>query len=431
MLEIFFEFQSLILSIVMLIGISRQEYLTRRIENSLRMLIAVTFVSSICYLAKSCYSGTDSEFAWWTVRVAEFSLNFIQYGQLLMIAVLIHQIHKINNPHADSRWLVIPAVVMMIEYGILIATQFTGGVYWFDSNNVYHQGPWIFWSSAMAVCGLLPGAVHVIRCKSIFIETLRYTLLSVYAILALFVALEGVFGHSLTVVGETLAMLFLYSIAIYEAKCTRMEREKTILQTRAYLENSMVNSHFIYNSLSVIQELIEENPKLAEETIGHLARFYRKDLNLKMKEGLISIKDEMQYVRDYLYIEGIRFEDDLTVVYEVDEELDFDIPFLSVQPLVDNAICHGIRGWKGKGTVTLRIFQENGQNIVEIQDDGAGFDPESLKEISPDGSRYISIGLRSVQERMKILCHGSLDIRSEKKKGTTVRIAIPVETRGD
>ena len=133
----------------------------------------------------------------------------------------------------------------------------------------------------------------------------------------------------------------------------------------------------------------------------------------------IRFTKELEHVRCYTEIELIRFPD-MTVNYDIQTE-DFLLPALTVQPLVENAIKHGLMGREEGGTVTVTVFETESHYCVKVADDGVGFDDR----VSWDERKHI--GIRNVRERLQVMCGGTLTVESQKGKGTTALIQIPKE----
>ena len=175
------------------------------------------------------------------------------------------------------------------------------------------------------------------------------------------------------------------------------EQQLRLLASRAELKalRAQINPHFLFNALSVIAGLMQYQPELADETIERLAQVFRYTLRRSDNEWA-PLGEEIEFITAYLRIEQARFGDRLHVEFDVDPAAArIPIPAMSIQPLVENAIKHGVSAREGRGTVSLRAALEGGRLLVEVFDNGPGFPPGfSLQE--PGESR----GLRNVTERL-------------------------------
>ena len=182
---------------------------------------------------------------------------------------------------------------------------------------------------------------------------------------------------------------------------------------------SRVSQLPIYNTLTTIQGLCDKDPALAKETTGQFAKYLRGNLDSLSQNENIPFSRELEHVKCYLSIEKKRFGDRVNVVYDIEED-GFMIPALTLQPIVENAVKHGLCKKDGGGTVWIHAYETDGINQIVIEDDGAGFDAESLLN---DGKKHI--GLHNVKSRLKDMCKGTIDVTSEIGKGTKVTIGIP------
>ena len=193
---------------------------------------------------------------------------------------------------------------------------------------------------------------------------------------------------------------------------------------RTQLMLSQIKPHFLYNSLTVIRELIQTDPEAAEQAVDDFSEFLRHNMRSIEAEQPILLRQEMEHVKSYLALQKLRFGDELQVVYDVACE-DMMLPTLTLQPIVENAVSHGIRGSEsGVGTLTIRTREYDDRREITVIDDGCGFDPSMLEE-DPT-----CVGLRNVRDRLRRLCGGRLEICSEVGHGTTVTIILPKEGTG-
>ena len=185
---------------------------------------------------------------------------------------------------------------------------------------------------------------------------------------------------------------------------------------------SQIQPHFMFNSLTTIMYLCEENPNLARETLEKFSFFLRGTLeSIELKEG-VSINYELDIVKKYLFVEQQRFGKSLEVEYDIKSE-DFFIPVLSIQPIVENAIKHGLMKLPRGGTIHVVSYETETDYCISVVDDGVGFDTSVLiDERKP-------VGLRNIRERLKVMVNGKLEIESTVGVGTKVLVTIPKEVR--
>lgn len=206
------------------------------------------------------------------------------------------------------------------------------------------------------------------------------------------------------------------------------------LVTEARLDalQAQINPHFLFNVLNTIIATSRSNPNRTRRLLIHLAEFFRRAL--KSKGALISLKEEMEFVNTYLVLEKARFGKKLKIRSEIPKDLmDAEVPRLSIQPLVENAVKHGITPMMTNGTVLIRVDRielENGEVelLAEIIDDGLGIEKDRLKDVLlPGVGSGNGVGLANVHARLQGL-YGEeygLNIQSEPEEGTTVTMRLP------
>jgi sensor histidine kinase YesM len=193
-----------------------------------------------------------------------------------------------------------------------------------------------------------------------------------------------------------------------------------LLQNQMVVMLSQIQPHFLFNTLNDIRFLYRESPEKAEEALVSFTRYLRGNMESLNQSELIPFDHELGHVQNYVDIEKMRFGDRLEVVYDIDA-VKFFVPVLSIQPLVENAIRHGVVKKPEGGTVTIRTYEDTRGFMVEVSDDGAGFDPFKID----DGKTHT--GIENVRMRVQAMCGGSVKIRGRIGEGTTVRVYIPKE----
>ena len=194
---------------------------------------------------------------------------------------------------------------------------------------------------------------------------------------------------------------------------------------------AQINPHFLFNSLNTIASFCRTNAERARELILDLSVYMRK--NLDSSRGFIPLQDELEQVDSFLAIVQARFGDRIRVRQELEEGVsEWPIPSLIIQPLVENAVKHGLAGMEDGGTVTVRISKKNDLLHVSVEDDGIGMPKERLDELLAGGSLQprddgTGIGVRNCNKRLKQLYgqENQLIIESRPGQGTRIAFAIP------
>ena len=190
------------------------------------------------------------------------------------------------------------------------------------------------------------------------------------------------------------------------SKIEKIENEKKKSEIKAL--QRQINPHFLFNALNTITSFIRINPDKARNLIINLSTYMR--YNLEVNDNLIDINKELEQVKAYVEIEKARFGDKLTVLYDIDDNIDAKIPSLTIQPLVENAIIHGIRKNGGCGTVVIGVKKEDGYTKVWVENNGMPIDLDIIKRVYSGEMPENKIGLYNVHLRLKLIYGQGLNI---------------------
>jgi hypothetical protein len=207
-------------------------------------------------------------------------------------------------------------------------------------------------------------------------------------------------------------------------KARELEMEKRVLnaelaESRIATMMSQIRPHFIYNTLGSIEQLCKLDPAKAGDLVHNFAKYLRGNFGELDNPKPILMSQEMEHVHHYINIENVRFPD-MTFTFEMNSD-DFRIPALTVQPIVENAIKHGLMKLPCGGTIRVEAYETDSAYCVSVVDDGAGFDTNALL----DDRKHV--GIRNIRERLKVMVNGTLEIESTVGVGTKVLITIPKE----
>lgn len=228
-------------------------------------------------------------------------------------------------------------------------------------------------------------------------------------------------------------LLFLFNLvriikkvpADYRAAREAEKMAAELADSRAAIMLSQIQPHFLYNSLNSIYYLCGKDPDAARQAISDFSDYLRGNMASLSRKCPITFSEELKHLKIYLSLEKMRFDDKLNIVYDIQTE-DFMIPALTVQPIVENSVKYGICSSEKGGTVRILSRELADRFEVEITDDGIGFDVNEKKN---DGRTHV--GIENVRNRLKKMVNGTLEITSEKGKGTIAVIKIPKEVNTD
>ena len=207
-------------------------------------------------------------------------------------------------------------------------------------------------------------------------------------------------------------------------RARELEAEKMILkakltESRISTMISQIQPHFIYNTLGTIEQLCITEPKAASKLVRNFSLYLRGNFSELDNAKPITFSQEMNHVKYYTDIEQVRFPD-MTIQYDL-RSVEFLLPALSVQPLVENAIKHGLMGLEEGGIVTISAYETEKYYVVEVTDDGVGFDMNA----GYDETKHV--GIKNIRGRIEAMCGGTLTIESKIGIGTKATIKIPKE----
>ena len=350
--------------------------------------------------------------------------GFFSYGggtimALFYLFCILSFVEERGAPDVSYRSAYLMRIVCGCYLVLVFLSMFNGMLFQVDAHGNLTDGSyyWIAWLiDPMILLIEILVVVHYRKNLSRFgtIVMLNFGLVSL-----LTTGLQSIWYPVPELLACTLALLLMFMLFYWEMAKNLVENERELMQSQMSLAISQIQPHFLYNTLSTIAELCRKDSAMAEEVTNRFALYLRGNLEHMGDSFPVEFSKELKHVQTYLWIEKIRFQDELQVVYDIQTE-DFIIPALTVQPLVENAVKHGMMGSENVCTITIRTkCVERGYQVI-IEDDGCGFDPEQVKN---DGRKHI--GIESVRNRLKFMVGGILTVRSVIGKGTTVIIEIP------
>ena len=307
-----------------------------------------------------------------------------------------------------------------------LLNAFNGMYIYYDAAGLDHTGSLYALSQAFNV--ILPAMTMAIAFRNHDILGWKNTwILVLYgAIPVLSIPIQIFWAVTPVCLATTVSLLLVYTLIHVEQARRAADMEKALVQKELALSesnNSLVLSqiqpHFLYNALTSIYRLCDVRPEAAKEAVSNFSKYLRGNLDSIKQTKLISFADELTHLQAYLSLEKIRYDDYLEVRYDIGVT-EFFLPPLTVQPLVENAVNHGISDLPNGGCVTVSTRETPEHYEIRVSDNGIGFDPEARPS---DGRSHI--GISNVRSRLRIMCRGTLDIISAPGSGTTAIVKIP------
>ena len=304
-------------------------------------------------------------------------------------------------------------------FAMLVIAQFTTAFYYVSPDNQLRFGPLYPLSVAPVLAMLLVLAAGVISKQDKLSRRHRRAFLVCLLPVTLAV-LVHVFNPSYALIGIGLAISAFSMYRVIESTATEqhLRQQQEIARQRASIAVLQMRPHFIYNTMTSIYYLCDQDPKSAQQVTRDFTTYLRRNFNAIASEDVLPFSDELEHTRAYLAVEQAQFEDDLVVELDTPHTR-FDVPPLTLQPIVENAVKHGMDPDSGPLHVLIRTRDTESCSEVVVEDDGAGFDPALADE--PHTT------LANIRQRLAMMCGGELDITPREGGGTVVRLTIPHE----
>ena len=309
-------------------------------------------------------------------------------------------------------------VFAMTHIILLIIAQFTDIFYQITPNNEIQRGPLFPLLVAPAVVIMLFDIVgiFVIRkklLKGYFISFLVYLIpLTIITILHMFFSLE-----LFIILALGLWALTILVLVVKENSKEYLKQQKEIANQRANILMLQMRPHFIYNTMTSIYHLCEQDPHKAKQVTFDFTTYLRKNFAAIASDEMISFVDELEHTRAYLAVEQAQFEDNLFVDFDTPHTL-FRVPPLTLQPIVENAVKHGMISSNKPIHITIKTRKTDTANEIIVEDDGPGYKKTDNNEPH--------IALNNLYQRLEMMCNGTIEISSNEMGGTSVEITIPL-----
>ena len=413
----------LMLVSIVFLGIALFSSLIHIKSSRLIWLFGLVVLFAGAYFSYSSYGVSFwSESIVSNTTILGISMMFYMLFVSMLIAYILKSTKKIGY---------FAVVILAVTNAVLLFLPIVSDVLFYDT--------WIWWIGIQLVVNIV---LFVCLIKEVLASKTKIRLLYIGAFLPLIAFIVDVVGTKLAAwkggVMSQYVFIILLAVAVImvlkfipnninaAAKAKELEMEKIVLnaelaESRISTMMSQIRPHFIYNTLGSIEQLCDIDPKKAGELVHDFAKYLRGNFGELDNPKPILMSQEMEHVHHYVSIENVRFPD-MTFMYEMNSE-DFHIPALTVQPIVENAIKHGLMKLQKGGTIRVVSYETETEYCVSVEDDGVGFDTSLLL----DERKHV--GLRNIRERLKAMVNGTIDIESTVGVGTKVIVKIPKEDK--
>jgi len=397
----------------------KSRYLDRVARRFFVSIFANIVVYAACILVRTLISMEDA-FIWYVVsRIVFFAQAFLSSILTVMLTGFMLYQSGVSRWWREPEFL-FSSALWFVYVGLLVVTQFNGFIYTVDDHNRYSRGEYFPVIMIAPFIIMMVNIITLIRRRKHLTSKQKQAFSIYFTLPMIAMAIQGIFfGVHLIVLSTIVAAMFMFGYIVSDQTEHYYAQQVENERLKVYVLLAQIQPHFISNTMTTIKHLFKHDPAKAERALTEFSAYLRHNMSSLTADRPIPFCEELAHVKEYIAIQLLRFEDELSIEYDL-EFLDFYIPALTLQPLVENAIIHGVRkSSTGSGIVTITSKQNDGLIEVSVRDDGAGFD----QGLSDEENTHT--GIQNVSDRLKSMVGGELRIESHVGKGTVVVMSIP------
>ena len=357
-------------------------------------------------------------------RAAIFLESF--FSSLLM-PVLAACIVHVSGQKINSTFFYHNLGLWTTYFILLVFTQFTRYFYYLTPDNIYHRGPLypilLIPPVLMSLCNII--GVYNRRNLLSEYELTSFLLYLLVPLISMVLQMIS-YGLLLIVLGTTIAGMIMFRRIMDYQISKHIKQNQELVAQQLTIRTLQMRPHFIYNTLSNIYYLCDQNPKKAQQAVDDFTRYLRKNFTAMTKQEPIPFEEELEHARAYLAVVKVRFEDLLFVEYDT-EFTSFKLPPLTLEPIVENSVKHGLDPDSSPLHILVSTRKLDRKVVLTVEDTGTGFDTaDTAQKKTDEKSNEPHIGLENVKTRLSEMCHGTLEISPREMGGTIVTITVPL-----
>ena len=401
---------------IMLIGLFASIF-SRSIEAETRSFF-MTFFSVLTLYAAANLASQIAELYGNSPRMTQMTIFIESFSSSLLLLMLTRYLHICAKKDIEGSFLHrIVLVLWLIYIGLLIYTQFSQSIYYISSANEYHRGPLYPILLVPPILVIMADMIALIVWRKRFSRQQIFAFL-VYMFLPLITMVIQMlyYGLFLIVFSTTFSAGFLFVTMMQDQSARYIAQSEELALQRASIAVLQMRPHFICNTLMSIYYLCGQDAERAQRVILDFTTYLRKNFTAIAREETISFTEELEHTRAYLSVEQMRFEEDLFVEFDTPHTL-FRLPPLTLQPIVENAVKHGMDPEAEPLHITIRTRDTAAGSEITVLDNGPGY--EAADKDTPH------VALKNIRQRLELMCRGSMRIESLKSGGTAVTVTIP------
>lgn len=405
----------------------------RRSISRRNKIMAALFLTNAVLLISNTISQLNTGVPGRSIFVLLHVTYFLEYfaGYVGMFLYILYVTAEVEEQEGENFkvYVHLAAAIASIGAIMLIVTQFNGFYYYIDSMNIYHRNIGMVLSLCVGIVGMVFSVWVVLRHGAMLRKVQMWAMISYISLPTLALVLQSIRPTwALLNLATTMSIMFMF--VVYQLEIAEMLRDQEAALHRQQMKEaewqmrllqSQIKPHFLFNALSSIIAVCED--ERAQELMMDFAQYLRLNVDMVTMSGEIPFKKELEHIRTYLKIEQLRFGDRLQVEYHIGC-MDFSLPGLVVETLVENAVRHGISAKPEGGKLILSTRDLGDEIEIRVSDNGLGFDVDVPKN---DGKTHT--GISNARTQIQSKCGGTLRVFSAVGKGTESVIRIPKERK--
>ena len=386
----------------------------RKDENTLLNFFILTIIHFITYLTftfvKMSYTSDPFVISFYTI--------FYIFNNLEAFFLLIYALSYIDMEKKYKKIIYITNLVLFGIFTFLDILNIFNGMFFTSIGGEYARAKTMFFAQGYHFIILAIVLIITLFNKKLVIrEKIAFGIYCLLPAIAIIVQ-NSLKGYAIAYLSIIVSIEILFFFVNVQKNILLAKEQEKNKEAQIKIMMSQIQPHFIYNSLSSISTLINIDPNKAQKALDDFTEYLRHNLSSLTETNLIPFEDELRHIETYISLEKLRFNDRLNINYDI-KVTDFYVPPLSLQPLVENAIKHGILKKVEGGTLLFKTYEIDNAYVVEVIDDGVGF---NINDVDSKNNQHI--GINNIRQRLKTMCNASLEITSEVGKGAKAMVTF-------